>query len=416
MAALVQQPYFRLRTRGKFDTSAVTEQQSLNSGCAQTAWTTIGTQQLPGIGTVETMGDWVVPGYHHLIQQGSVFFNPMYRTKHTASRSVGNGTHRQSTSSINCSGDIRFLQSRDIGNEVEVLYQVAAGLGFSAARTFIPPQLLQWNEISPLITQLSTKVQSDRGRSAQDLWEDLAEVDKSLSILHDLYRSIASVISSFRARNIAASAAELWLMYRYGIKPLVQDAAGVYEGLKKKVGRRRITSRARDSVSRQNTRTVVYTAGDQIVNISEFTSDTVEIRVMSLDEYNATLLFNVGFSPKSILTLPWELVKYSFVVDWFANAGDFIGAMVPAFGFSQLGSCTVIKRSSQLQFAAIGNVPTSGWTVVAPCQGSFNTIIESTQRSTGLASPGLGLKNDFRLSNLTRLLDASSLVIQRLTH
>jgi hypothetical protein len=362
------------------------------------------------------MGDWVVPGYHHLIQQGSVFFNPMYRTKHTASRSVGNGTHRQSTSSINCSGDIRFLQSRDIGNEVEVLYQVAAGLGFSAARTFIPPQLLQWNEISPLITQLSTKVQSDRGRSAQDLWEDLAEVDKSLSILHDLYRSIASVISSFRARNIAASAAELWLMYRYGIKPLVQDVAGVYEGLKKKVGRRRITSRARDSVSRQNTRTVVYTAGDQIVNISEFTSDTVEIRVMSLDEYNASLLFNVGFSPKSILTLPWELVKYSFVVDWFANAGDFIGAMVPAFGFSQLGSCTVIKRSSQLQFAAIGNVPTSGWTVVAPCQGSFNTIIESTQRSTGLASPGLGLKNDFRLSNLTRLLDASSLVIQRLTH
>lgn len=407
-------PVFRLRSRGKMDGSRVSVSQRKWGSCSETDWIQTGTQPLMGAGQTSTIGDWVVDRYHHRVKQGEVFFNPVSIKVTTATPSAtGGDVHRRSKTTFVCGAQTVATEVRSLGNQIENLYRAAKGMPFTAGGLLPFNQQIATADYSDLVAELSTRVQSDRGRSAQDLFEDVAEIDKSLSILSDLYKSVTKIVTATKAKHASAAAAEVWLMYRYGIRPLVQDIAGVFEGLKQKLGRRRITTRARDSVSRSNTKLVTYSASDQVVDMQDFESDTVEIRVMSLDEFNASLLFNIGFSPKSLVTLPWELVKYSFVVDWFVNAGEFLGALVPAFGFTQLGSCVVVRRTLQHQIAALASRPATSSDIVVPASGSFVQVQQTTDRSSGLSSPSFGIKSDFRLSNLTRVLDASSLLLQR---
>jgi len=115
-----------------------------------------------------------------------------------------------------------------------------------------------------------------------------------------------------------------------------------------------------------------------------------------------------------LLTLPWELIPYSFVVDWFVNIGDFIGAMSPSLGWTQLGSCHVLKREKVLQLAPLQTTPGSAVeAILKPATGSYKLTQTSVSRQAGLSAPGLVVKSDFRFSNLTRCLDAYSLLAQQ---
>jgi hypothetical protein len=134
---------------------------------------------------------------------------------------------------------------------------------------------------------------------------------------------------------------------------------------------------------------------------------------MSLDEVDVSFANNLGLSTRGFLLLPWQLLSYSFVADWFANFSDYISASLPSFGYKQLGSCLVEER-------VIGNGYTLNYTNENPTNYTMNTapngtvgIISVTKRRTALEPAGLVIKNDFRFDKFTRLADALTLFSSR---
>jgi hypothetical protein len=136
---------------------------------------------------------------------------------------------------------------------------------------------------------------------------------------------------------------------------------------------------------------------------------------MALDEVDLSFLGNLGFPLKGLITLPWELQSYSFVADWFANIGDYIGSLAPSVGYNMLGSCMVEHRVTVNTYTSTGVNKTNGtWTLDAPITGTFSIVREETTRRP-LAARGLVIKNDFKLDEFTRSADAFALLASRFT-
>jgi len=137
---------------------------------------------------------------------------------------------------------------------------------------------------------------------------------------------------------------------------------------------------------------------------------------MTIDEFVVSVSYRLGFTAKQIVTLPWELVPYSFVIDWFANVGDFLGAMADfALSEKALGSCVVGRWDIQESYNLLTTVSSNPYyTFDRIPYGSIVAKAILKARSPGLSGPGLVVKSNFRLDEAIRIADALSLVEQAL--
>jgi hypothetical protein len=312
-------------------------------------------------------------------------------------------------------------------------------MGARYAEAFMPAPLGGYPEVFPLISgeleaqmvnEVATRVASERGRSDGNLWESLAELDqtigffkKPLGAFENFYKKNLS--GSARKRNnpdaprdAAGAAANAWLQWQYGLKPLISDVNNIIAGLKKKVRHDRKTTRASLNESQQKLVFAEFRRGDGFwYDVVVQTTDFLSIRGMSIDEVYNDIGSNIGFTSKGLITLPWELVPYSFVADWFANVGDYLGAIAPAFTTTQLGSCMVSKRVNVAHFSLenmqlVGSIGSS-LEMVKPMTGRYSVYQNTSSRSPGLPSPSVALKVGNPFKSVERALSGLSLAFQQ---
>jgi hypothetical protein len=375
------------------------------------------------VGSMADMRDEVVPGFHRLSKDGRVFMNPMSMQKATISPGTGSSASSVMAISPDCASpysynrQYRILQDGDLTSG-----RFQSGFGFSTwsdGTLKSPNSLIAADDVASAILEASTCCLNKRGRSKSNLWETLAELDKSSAMLSQSLTQTNQFMGKNRKLLTRAKAtSNAYLLFRYGLKPLISDVEAAVEGVKKAVSRVRETSRCSVGLSASPS---TFTTTGSLLGTWNFTkryttSESLEVRIMSLDEYDSSFGFNLGLSGKGLMTLPWELMPYSFVLDWFANIGDFIGALVPAIGFNQLGSCTVLKRKLQIAYVEEDflSAQSSLAAVSRPQPGSCLYTYESTIRNPGIVAPGLVIKSDFRFANLTRAGDAIALLMQKL--
>jgi hypothetical protein len=359
-------------------------------------------------GDVSAMTDWIVPGFHRKRQKGEVFFNPMSSTHDEYVSGGGNGQAFRVISS----GDVYSLE----GDAFPFYLKYCGYSPFSDILNC--PDLLSQSDFDRLATEVSTSVLSSRGRSDANLWESVAESNQTLDMISKPLNSFKAFHRKASLATAGLSAAQAWLQYRYGIKPLMNDIDAIIKARSKKLGKQRRATRESLTDSRQQNSSAIHTISFVMdLTIGQEITDTVTVRGMSLDEFVATTGFNYGFSSKDLTTLPWELVPFTFVADWFANLGDYIGAIVPTSGFTQLGSCLVYERTKSATWyvAACDKALTAGsdLSLDRPVTGYFRATNKGKTR-TGLSSPGVLLRSDFRFDKTTRVLDALSLIGQQL--
>lgn len=121
---------------------------------------------------------------------------------------------------------------------------------------------------------------------------------------------------------------------------------------------------------------------------------------------NAYLANRLGIvNPVSVV---WELVPYSFVVDWFANVGQFIGQFGELYGLTVLNpwyGWTMVINHNRYEYHYISEKKLHGIEV-------DSTAVYS-RRFLGIPSVKLGIRRARRLS-VVRAATAISLLVQKL--
>lgn len=417
----------RIRKRGAIKAPPITELKHSTSCTDSTSWYYSGSFSSVPNGTKEVMVDYVVQDFAKRRKAGEFFFNPMRKDKVTV-RTVGSGysvVGIGTNKTCATTGNIRYGNYTTSDPVILPFLSVPGASWGNIDGISIPPEFtaLLSSDVSRAQQLCSTEVLARRGIGDSDLWESVAEYRqvldminlKFVSLRNRLMQLLDAIGRGTASRKILKDVSEAYLLYRYGILPLMRDIESLRNSLTKASGKQRRTTRAKEQLHAVSTRVGSGTFGSITSAWSLETIDVVTIRCMSLDEAEMNFGSNLGFSFKGLMGLPWQLLSYSFVADWLVNMGDFIHATLPAPGYKQLGSCMVTTRVTTNTYHVSGayiNQPTIMALSQAPA-GSCSIVRQSTTRGP-LTAATFHRRFDFKPDQFTRVADAFGLLGNKL--
>jgi hypothetical protein len=179
------------------------------------------------------------------------------------------------------------------------------------------------------------KAASDAYSQGHDTLTFLVELKKSLALFGNLQERFRALL---QAKNVARN----WLEYRYGWRILYYDVIDIQKTLANLNGEReRVSQHAGNSLP---TRTVTdYDSVDW---------GWYDIRWVAHTVLDVSLRGSVvaDFEPPKFQFNPfvtgWELIKFSFIVDWFLNVGQWLQALSFAALATNYFAATGVKISA----------------------------------------------------------------------
>ena len=204
--------------------------------------------------------------------------------------------------------------------------------------------LRQIHAISSSSTDVVLRAKSEANNPNLDFLTMMAEMPKTIKFLigllstgigllvqfkktrRELIRKLTSDRSGLDPKKVADAVSNLWLQYEYAIRPIIANV----EGTLKHLSKRNVafdTTRKSSTITRE-------------LVIPGWTVDDVDVitRCWIKRRYDVSTHFGAGFLTTNILITAWELVPYSFVVDWFVRVGDYLSALSPPSHFLDQGA------------------------------------------------------------------------------
>jgi len=177
-------------------------------------------------------------------------------------------------------------------------------------------------------------------------------VERGSSIPH-IRKLLRSTIPS------VASLASKWLTIRYGWRPLVYEVIGGIEAFKA-IGNKHLRSRITGSVLDGddmslttttdwfNTKIVTNSVQAQaFVQHTRYNRASAGLIIQSkLDNIDTASILGTN----EMLASAWELIPYSFVIDWFLNTSDYVTSWQPRMNLEVLGSWVSIEERNDLYY------------------------------------------------------------------
>jgi hypothetical protein len=166
-------------------------------------------------------------------------------------------------------------------------------------------------------------------------------------------------------REYANLGSELWLEYRYAFRPLVFEMKQAVEAL-------------HSIISKNDRHTGRGYKFCESTNFSNYENSESNDRVFvqfdrtecTWTQYCAGVLYRIENDLSNALTVwgidqplesAWELIPFSFIIDWFINIGDLLSAWTDNTGLTPLGSWIVERHTYTVK-----DVATQATRVVAP--------------------------------------------------
>lgn len=163
-----------------------------------------------------------------------------------------------------------------------------------------------------------------------------------------------------------------WLVYRYAVMPLIYS----YQDIKKVVSRLDLIT---DRSSRVITAEAIDPGEVPDYHIRKEVSGSVTVRSTVACVYSSTTVAQMSRVAVNPLQTAWELIPYSFVIDWFVNVGDYITVHSTPEMATAVAACTSIRTSKvetyRLKYPYSQTV-TGTW---ARCNASYNDVCWSGQ-------------------------------------
>lgn len=199
------------------------------------------------------------------------------------------------------------------------------------------------------------------------------------------------------ARKSAKAFANNFLEFHFGWSPLLADIHDATTVLQSRITPHRAEGRA--AVELTQPEFLVGNRYDQ----NHYRAQCKLVAEVQVDNPNFALATQLGVTNPAIVA--WELVPFSFVVDWFVNVGDFLQSFTDFAGFQIMNPCKTTKNvvTSSQRYNQV--YPYVGMTVLA--QSVFFSRVNGA-----FAGPTLRVRDPWVLSP-TRAAAAVSLLIQQ---
>jgi len=183
-----------------------------------------------------------------------------------------------------------------------------------------------------------TKAYAKIEETDANIYATLGEAGKTAASVASIFIRLKLLASEFktamsRIKNVAGSAyllSKLWLEYRYAIRPLCFEVMGIIEALESgKPLRVRLSSSLTHEedykVSLPPRETAQYTLTRQ-----DHMQRTIKVSAGVLVSYHVEKMnLNQRLGSNQPLLGAWELIPYSFIIDWFLSVGEWLQAMTP---------------------------------------------------------------------------------------
>jgi len=279
-----------------------------------------------------------------------------------------------------------------------------------------------------------SKAISDLASSKASLGENLAQLNQTVDLFGTVVESAMDVFRAFHAlkqgkipklsslsarglkklvrdRKLEKRIANYWLSYWYGFKPLVSDAYGLWLLMQEQSGKGMLVhGRGRSRVEHTGEFVTLpdasFSTGLRFSDGSSVCHQTHLTGSLN-DAYMSRIINRAG-----LLNLPdlaWELLPFSFVVDWGVPVGEFLSNLTATSGLTFVGGSSTVRFERELTVSV-----SPGWQIGTSCATSHLWGF-GMQRAvlTKFPSGGLYLKPFFTgasrfatiaalLSNLTR--------------
>lgn len=362
----------------------------------------------PGQYTYKIMNDHVVPGFYARMSRGEIISNPMDQV-HTVRPYAFPAMFT--------------LYGRwDKPNSGHYIVQdtgeaSAYSLGCSDANGLVLNQpTTTWTQASEdsLVASVTAEAWARIAQAPLSAWVTVGEWNETLRLIQDILSKIRGILLVYRYGSVKKarsyyrrkarkgevqrslkSWAQVWLTARYGIRPLVYDLCNALEALRKYGAKNRIRFHASGT-----NEWVTTSAASQQMTYRTFwlyqlqTTRTVKVQVRAgvLTEpmfESAGVLDLIGLG--EVIKAAWDLVPYSFVIDWFSNIGNVLVSYAPSGLAMPLTSWAVVTRMDTTERKVLSN----SWQQLPVYAGSYSR----TSWSGGYGSPAATniVKTQYRL-------------------
>lgn len=232
-------------------------------------------------------------------------------------------------------------------------------------------------------------------------WDALtfaAELKSTISMFLTIGQSLLNLLKG----DLAGS----WLQYRYGWRTLYYDLLDITKAIQSiDDGRKRYREACGGSFTDDRTIALPW----------NWTSSYGTVTVEAALSLSARSVVVADIEPPKVSFNPaitaWELVKYSFIIDWFVNVGQWLASMSFLIFSSGYEAGNGYKATLTSTASVTSVTPKSGWTITT-C--STNQVTQAAMKKRWPTSVPYSLTTSTRL-DVSRVIDLIALVFQRLT-
>lgn len=337
-------------------------------------------------GTAMSMDDFVTAHFRELVARGVIINNPMTKTTSSYTISIGARSYRVAKTGSQTSD----MQKNWVKSPICIAVR-------GGPLSHIDCKI----DVGALLKVAGTQAAANIDDAVFEGAIFAAELRETISFLRNPLKNWNDFLKAVRrskrksrfaqARSVQEFIASNWLGYRYAIRPLVGDIQDAITAIKstQQVPPVRRTARGSSSASGSKaTNTIMGAATGQEFSYSTSTHTSVGVRAGVLYEHTRDPdTFGVAFH--DIPVALWEAVRFSFVIDWFANIGPWIEAITPKFGVNVLTSWTTVHTSSSSECFSFwskgGTESTYGPRII----GANASTVENLSTESKTRSPGI---------------------------
>jgi hypothetical protein len=205
--------------------------------------------------------------------------------------------------------------------------------------------------ISEAITEAWSKVSLNEA----DILLQVAESQKTIYGLVSIFRRVLKIARNVSRLRLAELRKEItpkelanrWMEARYALRPLMYDAHGLISATTDYKRSTRNTFRSYKYIVAEDTSTnqLLWSSSAGGIRGNMYASRTLEVRAGVLTLLTGLQNMLVWGVTEPIETL-YELLPYSFVLDWFFNVGKLIASWSPNVGLKKLASWSVVTETT----------------------------------------------------------------------